>query len=156
MMRWFGALIECVFGAPFLVAGIVLVWFLLPWCAQMVVNPDDVIRLQHVLQGLGLPAEFGKQQLHYGMASAILAIVALGLLLVGLLTVLYHRIGEAFTLWPVAVIAFGVVGNLAWGYKFGFIDQQGIAAGFVPAVLTIAWQWSAERWARNFVFGSNS
>jgi hypothetical protein len=152
-MEWVGSVIEFARRAPGLALGIFALWFLLPFAAQMVIHPDDVIRLQHVLQGIGIPAGLAKQQLTFGTVSAIVAMLALGLLLIGLLTVLYHRLGFAFSLWPVAAIAFGLGGNLIWGYRFGFIDQQGIAAGFIPAVLTLVWQRAAEGWAQDFVFG---
>jgi hypothetical protein len=153
MFNWIGSVIETARETPALALGIFLVWFLLPFLAQMVVHPDDVIRLQHVLQGIGLPTQFVSQQLMFGTVSAIVTFVAIGLLLLGLLTVLYHRLGFAMALWPVAAISFGLIGNLVWGYKFGFIDGQGIAAGFVPAVLTVIWQRAAEGWAQDFVFG---
>jgi hypothetical protein len=153
MIEWIGSVFEFARRTPVLALGIFGVWFLIPFLTQMVIHPDDVIRLQHVMQGIGLPAAFGAQQLTFGAISAVATIVVGGLLLLGLLTVLYHRLGFALALWPVATIAFGLVGNLVWGYKFGFIDQQGIAAGFVPAVLTLIWQRIAEGWAQDFVFG---
>jgi hypothetical protein len=80
-------------------------------------------------------------------------LATLGLLLLVLLTVLYHRLQFALTLWPIAALALGVVGNLIWVQVLGFVDMPGIIVGFVPAGLTIIWQRSAEGWAQDFVFG---
>ena len=75
------------------------------------------------------------------------------LLLLGLLTVLYHRLQFAVTLWPIAGIVIGLIGNSLWLQVLGFVDKPGIVAGLLPAGLTLVWQHAAEGWAQDFVFG---
>jgi hypothetical protein len=153
MNRWLGSVAEAARLARGLAASIVVVWLLLPFTAQLVAHPDDVIRLQHRLDGEAIPSVFGAQQLFAGEVMAWLTLAALVLLLLGLLTVLYHRLQFAVTLYPVAGIAFGVIGNLLWAHALGFADVPGMIAGLFPAVLTVIWQRAAEGWAQNFVFG---
>jgi len=154
MNRWLGSVIEAAQLARGLVASIATVWCLLPFTAQMVAHPDDVIRLQHWLAGEPIPSAFGAQQLFAGELAAWLTLAALVLLLLGLLTVLYHRLQFAVMLWPVAAIALGVIGNLLWAHTLGFYDDvPGYLAGLLPAALTVIWQRAAEGWAEDFVFG---
>jgi hypothetical protein len=157
MNIWLGSVIEVTRRVPFLAFGIVLVWFLLPFITQMVIHPDDVIRLQHYIEGNEIPRSFGAQQITVGLFYAVTMIVVLGLLLLGLLTVLYHRLQFALTVWPVAAIALGLIGNLIWSQilakQFPQGDLPGILVGFGPAIVTIVWQRAAEGWAQDFVFG---
>ena len=153
MNRWLGSVTEAARLARGLAASIAALWFLLPWIVQLVLHPADVMRLQHRLAGESIPSDFSAQQLFAGEVAAWLTLAALVLLMLGLLTVLYHRLQFAVTLWPVAAIALGLIGNLVWAYALGFYDLQGIAAGLVPAVLTAIWQRIAEGWAQDFVFG---
>jgi hypothetical protein len=151
--RWLGALTESIRIAPALAAGVAAVWFLLPFSAQFMLHPDDVIRLQHKIAGEAIASDFSTQQLFAGEIAACVALAALVLLLLGLLTVFYHRLQFAVVVWPVAGLIFGVAGNLLWEHYLRFVDPQGIAAGLVPAALTILWQRAAEGWAQDFVFG---
>jgi hypothetical protein len=153
MNQWLGSVVEVGRRVPGLAVGIALVWFLLPFLVQMAVHPDDVIRLQHWLEGMPIPQDFSHQELTAGEFLAVMMIATLGLLLLGLLTVLYHRLQFALTVWPIAALALGVVGNLIWFEILGFADAPGIIIGFVPAGLTIIWQRCAEGWAQDFVFG---
>ena len=104
MNYWLGSVTEGARLAPGLAAGIAMVWFLIPWTAQLVAHPDDVIRLQRLLEGEAVPSLFTTQQLIAGRIAACVMLAALVLLLLGLLTVLYHRLQFAVTLWPVAGI----------------------------------------------------
>ena len=153
MNHWLGSVTEAARLARGLVASIVIVWFLIPWTVQFVAHPDDVIRLQRRLEGETIPNLFTSQQLVAGRIGACVVLAALVLLLLGLLTVLYHRLQFAVTLWPVALIVLGLIGNTLWGQALGFVDKPGIVAGLVPAALTLVWQHAAEGWAQDFVFG---
>jgi len=153
MNRWLGSATEAARLAPGLAVAIAAVWFLVPWTAQLVAHPDDVIRLQRLLEGEAVPNVFSAQQLVAGRIAAGVTLAALVLLLLGLLTVLYHRLQFAVTLWPVAAIVLGVIGNSVWWQVFGFVDKPGIVAGLLPAALTLVWQHAAESWAQDFVFG---
>jgi hypothetical protein len=153
MIRWFGAVIEATRLAPSLAAGITVGWFLLPWAAQFMLHPNDVIRLQHWVAGEAIPSGFTTQQFVAGEIAACITLGVLVLLLLGLLTVFYHRLQFAVAVWPIAGLIFGVAGNLLWRHYLHFIDEQGIAAGLIPAVLTLVWQRAAEGWAQDFVFG---
>lgn len=153
MIRWFGSVAEAIRLAPGFAFGILAVWFLVPWTVQFMLHPDDVIRLQHWVAGETIPSDFTTHQFVAGEIAACITLVALVLLLLGVLTVFYHRLQFAVTVWPLAGLIFGVVGNLLWEHYLRFIDQQGIAAGLVPAALTLIWQRAAEGWAQDFVFG---
>ena len=153
MNYWFGSVTEGARLAPGLAAGIAIVWFLMPWTAQLVAHPDDVIRLRRLLEGEAVPSLFTTQQLIAGRIAACVMLAALVLLLLGLLTVLYHRLQFAVTLWPIAGIVLGVIGNSLWLQALGFVDKPGIIAGLLPAGLTLVWQHAAEGWAQDFVFG---
>jgi hypothetical protein len=153
MNQWLGSVIEVSRRTPGLALTIVLVWFALPFLTQMIVHPDDVLRLQNYIEGNAVPHTFGAQQITIGLLYAVVMIVGLALLLLGLLTVLYHRLRFALTIWPVAAIALGVIGNLIWWQVLGYVDTTGIIIGFVPAGATIIWQRAAEGWAQDFVFG---
>jgi hypothetical protein len=156
MHRWLGSVVEAARLARGLTASIAALWCLLPWTVQMALHPADMIRLQRWLEGEPIPSGFGAQQLFAGEVAAWLTLAALVLLLLGLLTVLYHRLQFAVTLWPIAGIVLGIIGNLLWARAFHFYDLQGIAAGLFPAALTLIWQRAAEGWAQNFVFGSGN
>jgi hypothetical protein len=153
MNQWLGSVIEVSRRTPGLALTIVLVWFALPFLTQMIVHPDDVLRLQNYIEGNPVPRTFGAQQITIGLLYAVVMIVGLALLLLGLLTVLYHRLRFALTIWPVAAVALGVIGNLIWWQVLGYVDTTGIIIGFVPAGATIIWQRAAEGWAQDFVFG---
>jgi len=153
MGRWLGSVIEAARLTPGMATSIAATWLLLPFTVQMVLHPGDVIRLQHRLAGESIPSDFGAQQIFAGELAAWLTLAALVLLLLGLLTVMYHRLQFAVTLWPIAGLGLGVIGNLLWAHAIGFYDLQGMAAGLVPAVLTALWQRIAEGWAQDFVFG---
>ena len=153
MNEWLGSVVEVTRRTPGLALSIVLVWFALPFITQMIVHPDDVIRLQNYIEGNPVPRTVGAQQMSVGFLSAVVLIVGLAGLLLGLLTVLYHRLRFALTIWPVAAFALGVVGNLVWYQILGYVDTPGIIIGFVPAGATIIWQRAAEGWAQDFVFG---
>jgi hypothetical protein len=152
MMNWLGSVHETVDRCLALSLSIVLVWCLLPFSAQFVLHPDDVIRLQHRLEGFPVPTQFTGQQMLIGEISAVVTIAALTLLLLGLLTVLYHRLSYYVVLWPIGLVLFGLIGNGIWRY-FGFTYIEGMIVGFVPAALTLIWQRAAEGWAADFVFG---
>jgi len=153
MNVWLGSVVEVTRRAPGLAFMIALVWFVLPFVTQMIVHPDDVIRLQNYLEGNAIPRTFGAQQITVGLLYAVAMMVALALLLLGLLTVLYHRLQFALTIWPVAALAIGGVGNLIWCQILGYVDTTGMIIGLVPAGITIVWQRAAEGWAQDFVFG---
>ena len=153
MGRWLGSIAEATQLERGMAASIAAVWFVLPWTVQMALHPGDVIRLQHWLEGEPIPNSFGAQQLFAGELAACLTLATLVLLLLGLLTVFYHRLQFAVTLWPIAGLFLGVIGNLWWAHTYHYYDLQGIAAGLVPAVLSAIWQRMAEGWAQDFVFG---
>jgi hypothetical protein len=153
MGRWLGSVIEAARLARGLAASIAATWLLLPFTVQMVLHGGDVIRLQHRLAGEPIPNSFGAQQLFAGELAACLTLATLVLLLLGLLTVFYHRLQFAVTLWPIAGLCLGVIGNLWWAHTYQYYDLQGVAAGLVPAVLSAIWQRIAEGWAQDFVFG---
>lgn len=153
MSRWLGSVTEAARLARILAASIAALWCALPFTLQFMLHPGDVIRLQRWFEGQPIPTEFSAQQLFTGEITACLILAGLVLLLLGLLTVLYHQLQFAVTLWPVAAISLGLIGNFWWLLGLGFYDLQGIAAGLVPAVLTAFWQRAAEGWAQDFIFG---
>ena len=153
MNRWLGNVIEAMRLERSLTAGLAIIWFLQPWALQMMLHPADVIRLRHWLEGEPVPRDVSTQQLFAGEITACVTLAVLVLLTIGLLTVLYHRLQFSVTLYPVAGLTLGVVGNLLWTHALGFVDPQGIAVGLFPAVLSAFWQRAAESWAQDFVFG---
>jgi hypothetical protein len=152
-MNWLGSVVEAFRLARGLVISIAALWCLVPFSAQFVAHPDDVIRMQRLLEGESIPSVFSTQQFMAGRLAAVTILAALVLLLLGLLTVLYHRLQFSLTLWPIGLIFLGVIGNALWYYGFAFVDPPGIVAGLLPAGLTIIWQRAAEGWAQDFVFG---
>ncbi len=140
-----------------LVAGM---WCLCPFVVQSIRHPEDIIRLQYIVQGQPAPPAFTAQQLAVGVVETALI---LGVLILCQLvcTILFYRRSKLQgakkpatpMLWPLAVIVPGLIGNGIWYFALGYWDQTGFLIGLVPMVLTFGAELICNRLGRNFVYG---
>jgi hypothetical protein len=136
-------------------------WVVTPFLVRTVtMNPSDMIWLQYVVQGLPLPPHgFTEQQAVAGFVEAAFALAVLMLLqLCG--TVMFYRraaldIGPVTTptLWPMAALLPGVLGNAAWLAWTGQFDLAGCLVGMSPAALTVGAEVVVNRLGKTFVYG---
>src|SRR5262249_25097542 len=120
-------------------------WGVCPFVVRTLINPEDAARLRYILHGQLPPHVLTPQEISNGFAQTA---VALFLLLVFQLvcTMLFYRRAhdEAHgasvatpTLWPLAAILPGVIGNAIWFYATGAWDSTGFLIGLVPVAVTV-------------------
>jgi len=141
---------QCGGRVAWVIAG---VWLLTPFVMQMVLHPSDAIRFQDWLQGQAIPQYFDGQMLMAGELAAIMAVAGLGVILLTALVVLYRRAQFAVTLWPVAGVLVGLIGNAMWWVGEGSFDLTGALVGLLPLALTLIGEEVCERLSQDFVFG---
>jgi hypothetical protein len=139
-------------------------WAVSPFLVRTVLmNPGDMVWAQYVAQGLPLPPHgFTAQQTAVGFVEAVIALAVL-LLLEFCGTVLFYRraaldIGPVATptLWPMAALLPGVLGNAAWLAWTGSFDLAGCLVGLSPAALTVGGEIIINRLGKEFVYGKKT
>jgi hypothetical protein len=139
---------------------IALGWVLFPFTVATLLHPSDVIRLTAKIEGLPIPHLFTVAQIASGFLQAVFALVVLVMFqFVG--TVLFYRRAQlanlgriaAPTLWPLAAVATGLIGNAAWLVVTGHLDWIGCLIGFSSAGFTVAAEKIIEGLGRDFVYG---
>jgi hypothetical protein len=140
---------------------VALGWVAFPFMLQTLLHPGDAIRLQYIVQGETPPHFLTAQQLGAGLVETV-ATLAVLLLVQMVCTVLFYRAariarhGEPIatpTLWPLAALLPGVIGNAAWFVGTGYFDTSGFLIGLTPVVLTVAAEMVINQLGRDFVFG---
>jgi hypothetical protein len=134
-------------------------WIALPFGLATLLHPGDVINLQYVLQGEAKHKILTVQQMGVGFVETLFALGVLLLLqLVG--TVLFYRRAQVYgarnstpTLWPIAALLPGVIGNALWFVCTGYVDVTGLVIGLVPTAITFAAERLCDQFSRDFVFG---
>lgn len=138
---------------------VVVGWIAFPFIVATLVHPADAIRLQYFLQGQAAPHLLTKQQIALGLVETLAAGAVLLLFQMVCTVLFYRRVrldGErpaTPTLWPLAAILPGIVGNAAWFIGTQHFDGTGFAIGLTPVVLTVAAEWIVNGLGRDFVFG---
>jgi hypothetical protein len=138
---------------------VALGWIAFPFALQTLLHPGDAIQLQYVLQGQTPPQILTAQQTGVGFVETVFALAVLMLFqLVN--TVLFYRRAQLSgaavatpTLWPLAAILPGVIGNAAWYVGTGYSDTTGFLIGLTPVALTVAAETLCDRLGRDFVLG---
>jgi hypothetical protein len=132
---------------------IALDWLLVPVALKMVVHPDHVMGFEYWLQGQAVPQFYTSQMLSVGEIKALSALVILCLLMLGLVVLFYRKIDFALTLWPVAVVVIGVLGNGIWWLGTGAFDATGALVGLAPAAAAVVCHGVCEQLGQDFIFG---
>ncbi|HVB15430.1 MAG TPA: hypothetical protein VNF04_02750 [Stellaceae bacterium] len=139
-------------------------WIVCPFLVRTVLmNPGDMIWAQYVAQGLSLPSHgFTAQQTAVGFVEAVVALAVL-LLLEFCATVMFYRraaldLGPVATptLWPLAALLPGVLGNAAWLAWSGSFDLAGCLIGGSSAYLTVGVEIIINRLGKDFVYGKKN
>lgn len=139
---------------------IALGWLLFPFAVATLLHPSDAIRLAARFEGLPMPQVFSLPQIASGFMQTVFALVVLVMFqLVG--TVLFYRRAQLAsservavpTLWPLAAIATGLIGNGAWFVATGQLDWVGCLIGFSTAGFTVAAEMIVQGLGRDFVYG---
>ena len=134
-------------------------WCLFPFAVATVLHPEDAIGAQYRLQGLHAPGVLTAQQMAAGFIEALAALAVLaGFQLAG--TALFYRrvrldgaAVAAPTLWPLAALLPGVIGNAAWFVATQTFDLGGCIVGLSSIALTVGAEAVCEQLGRDFVFG---
>ena len=132
---------------------LVAVWLLFPVAVVTVFHPSDAVGFQLWLQGFVVPHTMTSRALNAGEAAALLVLVALGLLQLGIVTLIYRRAGFYVQLWPLATFIVGFLANGIWWLRTGYFDPWGALAGLTPVVAAVVCHGVCERLGGNFVFG---
>jgi len=138
---------------------VALGWIAFPFALQTLLHPGDAIGAQYALQGLTPPQLLTAQQIAVGFVETVFA---LGVLMLFQLvnTVLFYRRAQLSgaavatpTLWPLAAVLPGVIGNAAWFVGTGSFDLTGCLIGLSPIALTVAAEMVCNQLGRDFVLG---
>lgn len=140
---------------------VVLGWIAFPFVLRTLLRPGDAIRLQHVLQGQPVPRFLTAQQLGVGFIETLFALVVLVVFQL-VFTVLFYRAAQVAkfgqpvatpTLWPLAALLPGLIGNAAWFVGTGYFDLTGCVIGFASIPLTVGAEIVVNNLGHDFVFG---
>ena len=141
------------------VGGVTLGWVLTPFFVETaLVHPSDIIRKLAEFQGLAKPEVFTVQQLASGFIETVIGFLVLMVFqFVG--TVLFYRRAQLLnfgpvavpSLWPLAALLTGVLGNAAW-IVAGQCEPVGCLVGFSSVAVTVAAERIVNGLGRDFVF----
>jgi hypothetical protein len=134
---------------------LVAVWLLYPVSVVTVFHPSDAVGFQLWLQGYAVPHFMNTRALNAGEFVAVLALAALSLLQLGIVTLIYRKAQTRVHLWPLATFLVGGIANGVWWLKTGYFDPAGAMAGLSPLVTAVVCHGVCERLGANFVFGPN-
>jgi hypothetical protein len=135
--------------------------YLFPFLFQSALHPLDVVKLDYILHGLGMPHSATARQLTVALVEVaiVFALIALWQLVV---TVSFYRKAQVFgrrattpQLWPVALLLVGGLGNLGWfiGLSPEASDYAGYVIGLTSTGITIGIEMFLEKLGREFVVG---
>ncbi len=136
-------------------------WIAFPILLRTLLRPGDMIWAQYALQGQHRPAFFTAQQLGAGFIETCAALAVL-LAFQFFFTVLFYRSAKVAmpgqpiatpTLWPLAALLPGLIGNSAWFVSTGYFDVTGCIIGFSAIPLTVGAEIIINNLSRDFVFG---
>lgn len=136
-------------------------WLVLPWVAQSLLHPLDVVKLGYALHGLPLPHTATARQLTVGIGETAMVLAGVGLWQL-VVTVAFYRKAQIFgfrvatpRLWPVAALLVGGIGNLCWfiGLSAAQSDFSGYVMGLTSTAVAISIEMLCERLGRDFVVG---
>jgi hypothetical protein len=153
LARYLGGLLEAWQASGVFGYLMVAVWLLYPVAVATVFHPADAVGFQAWLQGAAIPRWVTDRMLIAGEFSALMALVALSLLQLGLITMIYRRSQFFVQLWPLALFLVGGIANGIWYFRTGYFDLGGAMAGLSPIVATVACHGICERLGANFCFG---
>jgi hypothetical protein len=153
--RYLGHLLDAWQASGVLGYLLVLVWLLYPVSVVTVFHPSDAVGFQLWLQGYAIPHLMNTRALNAGEFVAVLALVALSLLQLGIVTLIYRRTQELVHFWPLATFLVGGIANSIWWLKTGYFDPAGAMAGLTPLVAAVVCHGVCERLGASFVFGTN-
>jgi hypothetical protein len=135
---------------------LVTIWVLYPFVLQTLIHPTDAVGFQAWVQGLPISRYVSRQAIFAGEITTLIVLVALGLLQLGVVVLLYRRLGYRFSVWPLALVLIGGVANGIWWWRTGYLDLRGASAGLSPLVLAAVCQGACEKLGQEFVFGKNA
>lgn len=137
-------------------------WIVFPFAVQTVLHPADAVWAQYDLQGLDLPQSFTWRQVAAGEIEALFAFGGLVMLQM-VCTVLFYRRAQLNaaevttpTLWPLAFLGCGILGNSVWFVALtlaGDLNFVGYFVGFSSVALTVGAERLCQRLGRDFVLG---
>lgn len=151
--RYLGGLLEAWRASGVFGYLLVAVWLLYPVAIVTVFHPSDAVGFQLWLQGFVVPHTMTSRALTAGEAVALVALLALSLLQLGIVTLIYRRAKFFARLWPLATFLVGFIANGIWWLRTGHFDPWGALAGLTPLVAAIVCQGVCESLGGDFVFG---
>lgn len=131
----------------------VLVWLLYPVAIVTIYHPVDAIGFQAWLQGLEIPRYMTHRMLNVGLSEALLALAALMLCHLVIVTLIFRRSQLFVQLWPLAAFLVGGIANGIWCWRTGYFDPTGAMAGLTPVLAAIVCHGVCERLGSSFIFG---
>jgi hypothetical protein len=140
----------------FLTWVIVATWFLVPFLGQTVVHPSDAAGFWYWLNSQPVPRSFSSHEIVRGEFTTALALG--GVLFVNLVatTLFYRRAQFWLSLWPLAALLVGGIGNAGWWLGTGAWDNAGAMAGLWPAGLAGGAMALCQNLGADFVFGKDN
>jgi hypothetical protein len=156
MGRYLGGLYEAWQASGIFGYLLVVVWLLYPVAVVTVFHPSDAVGFQAWLQGVPIPQMMTNRMVNVGQGEAVLALAALSLLQLGIVTLVYRRAGFFVQLWPLATFLVGGIANGIWYWRTGYFDPGGAMAGLSPVVAAVVCHGICERLGAQFVFGPGS
>jgi hypothetical protein len=114
---------------------IVASWFLIPILAQTIMHPSDAAGFWYWLNGQHVPRYYSSHEIVRGEFTTVLVLA--GVLFANLVatTLFYRRTQFWLSLWPLAALLVGVIGNAGWWFGTGTWDSAGALVGWMPAAL---------------------
>jgi hypothetical protein len=141
-------------GGGMILTGAILVgWLVYPTALVTVVFPSDAIAFEYWMQGQPVPRIFTPQMLIAGEMTALTVLVGLSLFLLGTVVLFYRRVRFSVSIWPLAGVLVGLLGNGTWWVGTWHFDLLGALAGLTPLVITVGCELVCEEWGQDFVFG---
>jgi hypothetical protein len=132
---------------------ILVIWFLVPVVAQIIMHPTDAAGFLYWLNGQQVPAAFPSQEVVRAEFMAVIALTVVILAYLGAMTLFYRRARFVVPLWPLAGVLVGIVGNAGWWLGTDTFDFAGTLAGFMPMALAGVSSAVLERLGADLVFG---
>src|SRR5262249_44135302 len=127
-----------------------------PVLGQTVEHPMDAAGFWYWLNSEAVPHSFSSHEIVRGEFTALL--VGAGVLFVNLVTttLFYRRTQFWVSLWPLAALLVGGIGNAGWFFGTGYWDNTGALAGFMPAALAGGAMALCQNLGADFVFGKTN
>jgi hypothetical protein len=132
---------------------LVIGWLLFPVAVQTAFHPADAVGFEYWLQHQPVPRFYTEHMVAAGEITAAMALIGLGLFMLGATVLFYRRAGYWVKLWPAAAIVVGLIANGVWWYHTGYFDRVGALAGATSLALMVICEAVCEHLGADFVFG---